>query len=523
MIQKSLAGREQFKLLIRPVSAQRPEFLIYKANSIIWSYFYCLQNKHIQRHFLIHPNHHLRLSTALLIQRAGQLCEFTKRHDLIFNGGKQVTIATDSYIRPDKASLLARFQDPACKHVVSEANKEVINRMRQSRPLLVGTGKARDHIPGMKENTVLHAGPPLTWKDANAALRGAIIGGLIFEGLAKNKDEAMSLARSGKIELACCHDHSAVGPMAGIITSSMSVFIMEDQTSGERFYSNISDDLGDHLDSSLRFGVYEQRAIDHLYWIEEVLAPALNAAIVEAGDVDMVPIIGHALMMGDNCHVTLSAASLLFLKELTPGLIKHSKNSDNLLKIMNLIHNDALFALNPVMATCKAISAAGSNVDHSSIVTVMARNGTEFGLKVSGLGDQWFTGISAIGQGVLASGLAVSDVGRDIGDSAITETLGLGGVAKSIFGSVEEVKNITEEMYQVTYSESEDFRIPGLNGRGAPLGFDILKIVELGIRPLVNTGLVNRQMNKYSAGVGYLYPPMDVFVDAVMNLNERYE
>ncbi len=236
--------------------------------------------------------------------------------------------------------------------------------------------------------------------------------------------------------------------------------------------------------------------------------------------IDFIPIIGRALLMGDNCHVTMDAATPLLLKELMPGLIKYCDDKNDLTRIVRLIHNDSLFALNPVMATCKAISAAGSDVKHSSIVTIMARNGTEFGIKVSGLGDRWFTGLAEIGEGALSPGVSQSDVGRDMGDSAITETNGLGGVAKTIFTSAREAARITLQMYDIAQAESDVFKIPALDGRGAPMGFDIFKIVEKTIRPMINSGLANRHMNRYAAGAGALHPPMEAFVSAAMAFEE---
>ncbi|AOW93403.1 hypothetical protein BFN03_14155 [Rhodococcus sp. WMMA185] len=404
--------------------------------------------------------------------------------------------------------------------VIRQANAEAIKRMKQANPTLVGIGKAKEHIPEMRENLILHAGPPITWARASGPLKGAIIGGLLFEGLAKNEEEAARMVIDGEVDLEPCHDHRAVGPMAGIITSSMSVYIVEDQSSGQRVYSNISDDLGDFLGSSVRFGVFEKPAIDHLHWIESTLAPLLGQAIEEAGHIDLLPIIGRSLLMGDDCHVTMDAATPLFLRTLMPGLLKACGDRETLTKIINLIYNDGLFALNPIMATCKAITLAGNNVNHSSIVTVMARNGTEFGIKVSGLGDQWFTGLAEIGRGQLMPGLSPSDVNRDMGDSAITETLGLGGTARSISGSRQDATNITLQLYGITEAESDAFEIPALDGRGSPMGFDILKIVEKNIRPAVNSGLAHKHMNHPSAGVGFLHPPMEAFVDAAIGFGD---
>ena len=423
-------------------------------------------------------------------------------------------------LKPSIAEIIEKFQSPNLKEAIQQANAETIKRMKQANPILVGVGKAKDHVPGMRKNLILHAGPPINWSQASGALKGAIIGGLLFEGLAKTKEEAIEVMEKGEVDLEPCHDHSAVGPMAGIITHSMSVYIVEDQTSGQRTYSNISDDLGDYLGSSVRFGVYEKPAIDHLHWVEKVLAPVLSQAIEEVGSIDLLPIIGRSILMRDDCHVTMDAATPLFLRALMPGLIKACSDQETLTEIVSLIYRDDLFALNPIMATCKAIGAAGSNVDNSSIVTVMARNGTEFGIKVSGLGDKWFTGLAEIGHGSLMPGLSPSDVNRDMGDSAITETMGLGGVVKSISGSSQDATNITLQMYGISEAESDVFRVPALDGRGSPMGFDVLKIIEKNTRPAINTGLAQKHMNRYSAGVGFLHPPMEAFVHAVIAFND---
>jgi len=426
-------------------------------------------------------------------------------------------------IKPQLDEVLEKLQNLKFKGAIQQANIETIKRMKLASPMLVGIGNARDHVPGMRENLILHAGPPITWKQASGALKGAIIAGLLFEGLAKNKEEAIEMMKNEEVDLEPCHDHHAVGPMAGIITPSMSVYIIEDQISGHRTYANLSDDLGDYCGSSIRFGVYEKRAIDHIHWLENNVVPVLNQAIRNVGAIDFLPIIGKSILMGDDCHVTLNAATPLFLRALMPGILDACNNRELLTKIITLIYRDDLFALNPIMATCKAISDAGSHVSYSSIVTVMARNGTEFGIKVSGLGDQWFTGLAEIGRGFLMPGVTPSDVNRDMGDSAITETMGLGGTIKSLSGSSQHAIDITLKMYGITHAESDSFRVPGLDGRGTPMGLDILKIVEKNLRPAINSGLAQKNMNRYMAGVGFLHPPMEAFINATIAFMDREE
>jgi len=420
------------------------------------------------------------------------------------------------HVKPCLDEIFEKLQSSKLKGILQQANDEAIKRMKQASPILIGIGKARDHVPRMRENLILHAGPPITWKQASGALKGAVIAGLLFERLAKTKEEAIEIMEKGEVDLEPCHDHNAVGPLAGIITPSMSVYIVEDQMSGHRTYSNLSDDLGDYCGSSIRFGVYEKRAVDHIHWLENKVAPILNQAIMDVGGIDFLPIIGKSLLMGDDCHVTMNAATPLFLRALMPGIINACNDQELMTKIITLIYRDDLFALNPIMATCKAISDAGSHVSYSSIVTIMARNGTEFGIKVSGLEDQWLTGLAEIGCGFLMPGITPSEVNRDMGDSAIVETMGLGGTVKSISGSSQHAIDITLKMYGITHAESDSFRVPGLDGRGTPMGFDILKIVEKNLRPAINTGLAQKNMNCYMAGVGFLHPPMEAFINATI-------
>ncbi|MCO1334444.1 DUF1116 domain-containing protein [Microbulbifer sp. OS29] len=430
---------------------------------------------------------------------------------------------TDFEFRPSTEKILHELATPDFQALNQQANDETIKRMKQAVPILIGIGKAGDNIPGMRKNLILHAGPPITWQRASGALKGAIIGGLIYEGLAKNKGEAEEIMKEGSVDLEPCHNHSAAGPMAGIITYSMSVYIVEDRLSGYRAYSNLSDDRGDNLGSSMRFGVYDKAAIDQLHWNESHIAPVLDQVIKEKGGIDFLPIIGRSLLMGDDCHVMTNAATLLLSGILLPGIIKNCKNKHDIEKIATQIHQDGTFSLNPIMATCKAIADAGNGIPHSSIITTMARNGTEFGIKVSGLGDTWFTGIAGVGHGSLTQGLTPADVNRDMGDSAITETVGFGGIVRSFSGSNLDTINNTMSMYNIAHSESDSFLTPGIDDRGPPLGFDLLKIIKLDTTPIINSSLANKTMNRYMAGVGALHPPMEAFTKAAARLLKEEE
>ena len=406
------------------------------------------------------------------------------------------------------------------------ANQEATQRMMEARPVVTGLGKALDVIPGMREHLLLHAGPPITWERASGPMRGAITGALIFEGKAKNEAEARALIESGTIQLEPCHHHQAVGPMAGIICPSMSVYILENKTHGNKSFSNLNEGYG----KVLRYGAYSEEVLDRLRWMEEVMAPVLGKAIEMAGGIDMRVLLSEALHMGDEGHNRNKAGSILFTKNLAPYIVKATDDSDVASKIIKNLGDNALSVLNPVMAACKAMVDVAHNVEGSTIVSVMARNGTDFGIRVSGLGDRWFTAPVAIPQGLYFPGFTAEDASGDIGDSTITETAGIGGFAMAsapaivtfVSGTPKDALNTTLEMYEITYTEHKYFTIPPLDFRGTPTGIDIRKVVETGITPRVNTGIAHKEAGVGQVGAGLVRPPMAMFEQAVMAFAEKY-
>lgn len=409
---------------------------------------------------------------------------------------------------------------------IEKANAETTQRMMEARPMLVGIGKAIDVIPDMRANLLLHAGPPITWKRASGPMRGAITGALIFEGKAKNEAEAQELVESGKIELEPCHHHQAVGPMAGIICPSMSVYILENKTHGNYSYSNLNEGYG----KVLRYGAYSEEVLDRLRWMEEVMAPVLRVAIERSGGVDIRALLAEALHMGDEGHNRNKAGSVLFTKTLAPHIVKATKDADAAAQILQFMGDNALTVLNPVMAACKGMVDAAHGIEGSTIVSTMARNGTDFGIRVSGLGDQWFTAPVAIPQGLYFPGFTAADSSGDIGDSTITETAGIGGFAMAsapaivtfVSGTPKDALNATLEMYEICYTEHKQFTIPPLDFRGTPTGIDIRKVVETGITPRVNTGIAHKDAGVGQVGAGLVRPPMEMFEQALMAFAERY-
>lgn len=410
---------------------------------------------------------------------------------------------------------------------IEQANAEATERMIEARAVLVGLGKAREVIPGMRDNLLLHAGPPITWERASGPMRGAITGALIFEGKAKDEAEARSLVESGKIELEPCHHHQVVGPMAGVTSPSMSVYIIGNETHGNQAFSNLNEGYG----KVLRYGAFDEEVQSRLRWMEEVMAPILQDAIEASGGIDIKALLSEALHMGDEGHNRNKAGSILYLKALAPHIAKVCKDRDMTAKVLQTIGENALSVLNPVMAACKVMADAAHGVEGSTIVTTMARNGTDFGIRVSGLGDQWFIAPAQIPRGLYFPGYSDDDANADIGDSTITETAGIGGFAMAaapaivtfVSGTPQDALNATLEMYEITYREHKYFTIPPLDFRGTPTGIDLRKVVETGIVPRVNTGIAHKQPGIGQIGAGLVRPPVAIFEEALVAFAEKYD
>ncbi len=410
---------------------------------------------------------------------------------------------------------------------IEQANTTAVQRMMDARPILKGAATARDVIPGIKDNLFLHAGPPITWARMAGPMRGAVIGAAILEGMAKDEAEATALAEKGAIEFAPNHEHSSVGPMAGVISPSMKVYIVENVTHGNKAYSNFNEGYG----KVLRMGAYSEEVIKRLRWINGEFASVVGDAIEASGEgLDIRALIAEALHMGDESHNRNKAGSLLYLKWLAPLVAKVAQDSATESETLKFLGDNALSVLNPVMAACKAMADAAHNVEGSTLVSTMARNGTDFGLRVSGLGDRWFTAPAEVPKGLWFPGFTEADANPDIGDSTITETVGIGGFAMatapaivSFVGSTpKEATHATLEMYEITAAEHKHFTIPALDFRGTPTGIDIRKVVEKGILPRVNTGIAHKQAGVGQVGAGLVRPPMAIFEEALVAFAEKY-
>lgn len=406
---------------------------------------------------------------------------------------------------------------------IDQANRTAIERMMAARPRLVDVAPAREAIPDFPANLLLHAGPPIEWPRMSGPLRGAVIGALLYEGRAKTEAEAVARVESGEVAFEPCHHRGAVGPMAGVISPSMQVYVLEDEATGRRTCSNMNEGYG----KVLRYGAFAPEVLAKLRWMNETMAPALRAAISSAGGIDLRALITEALHMGDEGHNRNKAGSLLFLKALAP----HLAGAPGAGEILEFLGANPLSVLNPVMAACKSMADAAHGVKGSTIVSTMARNGTDFGIRVSGLGDRWFTAPAAVPDGLYFPGFSNADANPDIGDSTITETAGIGAFAMAaapaivtfIGGRPEDARDATLEMYEITTAEHSHWTIPALGFRGTPVGIDLRKVVELQIPPRVNTGIAHKEAGVGQVGAGLVRPPLSLFEDALVAFAERYE
>jgi hypothetical protein len=409
---------------------------------------------------------------------------------------------------------------------IDRANALAAARILEGKPTLIDVSNALETIPGMKKNMILHAGPPVQWQRMSGPMRGAVIGGLIYEGLAKDRSEAEDLASSGDILFDPCHHHSAVGPMAGVVTASMPVWVMENRKFGNRAYCTLNEGLG----KVLRYGAFSDEVIARLKWIESELAPLLKTALSRHGEIDMKNLISQALQMGDEGHNRNRAGTSLLIRELAPLLVMLDEDREKISKILSFLNSNDHFFLNLTMPAAKCLADAARGIEASSVIVAMARNGTDFGIRVSGLGDRWFTAPAPKVQGLYLPGFSEADAAPDIGDSTITETVGIGGFAMAaapaivqfVGGSSRDALMFTLSMYEITVAESDSFKIPTLDFRGTPTAIDLLKIVETGILPAINTGIAHKDPGIGMVGAGLVKPPEKCFQEALEAFVGKY-
>jgi Protein of unknown function (DUF1116) len=413
------------------------------------------------------------------------------------------------------ASLATVLGDPRRR----AANRTAVARMLAAGAQLVDVAPAAA-VVGLEPGRFCHAGPPITWDRASGPLRGALIGAMLLENLADDPAEAERTLASGTgVELVPCHALGGVGPMAGVVSPSMWVFVLRDETHDRTSWCTLNEGLG----AVLRYGAYAPEVIDRLRWMAAVLGPALRRAVRAHGPIDIRAIIGQMLAMGDEGHNRNRAGTLMLLRDLMPELLASGLPAADLADVARFIGGNDHFFLNLVMPACKLQTVAAQGIPGSTVVTAMARNGTDFGIQVAGTGDTWFTAPAAVPEGLFLGRYGPDDANPDIGDSAITETAGLGGFAMAgapaivrfVGGSVADALRTTREMYEITLAENPGYALPILDFRGAPTGIDATLVLRTGIRPQINTGIAGRVAGTGQVGAGLVNPPLECFVSAL--------
>ncbi|MBR0435962.1 MAG: DUF1116 domain-containing protein [Clostridia bacterium] len=443
--------------------------------------------------------------------------------DQVSQGNTAVHIDWKPIAGGDKkvAAKLMQLKEPSLLEKITAANQEALKRILAARPVLVGMGIAGELIPGMTEKTILHAGPPVTWDRMCAPQRGAVMGGLIYEGLAKDLKEAEALAASGEIKFDPCHHHHTVGPMGGIVTYHMPVWHIVNKAFNYDAFCTINEGLG----KVLRFGACDQEVIDRLRRMEKEYYPVYREALERHGEIDMKVMIAQALQMGDECHNRNKAATSLLIREIAADIYRTNFPLDQQEAALRFLNNNDHTFLNLSMPVCKSTMDPIFGIPYCTVVATMARNGTDFGIRVAGLGeDQWFTAPAEYVKGLFFPGFSEEDANPDLGDSCITETTGIGGfcmaaspaIVRFVGGQVQDAVNYSTRMFEITVGEGNAYKIPTLDFRGSATGIDVMKVIETGIRPIINTGIAHKDYGVGQVGAGLVNPPEDCFKKAIV-------
>lgn len=415
------------------------------------------------------------------------------------------------------------------KAKIESANATAVQRVLASKPHLVDVKPALEVLPGMTKRSIFHAGPPIKWERMCGPMKGAVVANMIFEGWASSWDAAVKLIEEGEVELSPNHDHEAVGPMAGVISPSLPVVVVKNEKFGNVNYGRI-------VEQKVQFGAYDEQAIQSLEFWKKVLAPALAKALGKLRSqggigIDLKSIMARALYMGDELHNRPSAGTALFALSILPHLIESGEDKERLSQIVKYFAGNEIFFLCLAMAACKATMNSAKDIEYSTLVTVMARNGTEFGIKVSGLGNRWFTGPAGMVKGLYFPGYGTQDANPDMGDSAITETTGVGAFALAnspailslVGGTAQDAFNYTKQMREITITLNDTFLIPILDFQGTATGIDIRKVVKTGILPVIDTAIAHKDPGIGMIGAGMVNPPMEAFKSALREFATKYK
>ena len=424
---------------------------------------------------------------------------------------------------PHLATLLGRLETR--RATIDAANQRAFDVLVNGEPVLVDCRPAGEALE-LPARVVLHAGPPLDWPRASPPMRAAVLCAIRYEGWAANDDAAAELIARGDVRLEPCHHWRAVGPMVGVTTASMPVFVVENRAHGNRAHCTINEGLG----KVLRYGANDASVIARLNWLATEAGPLLGAALRLSRGIELRPLMAQAFRMGDEMHQRNVAASSLLARALFPWVARVADRHHAAARLAEFLAPHDQFFLTLAMAAAKSMADPANGVAGSTLVTTMARNGTEFGIRVSGLGERWFTAPVEMPVGLYFPGYGPEDANPDLGDSAITETVGLGGGAMAVSpavarflgaGGMAEALAVTAEIREICHGEHPHFRIATLDERGAPAGIDVMKVVETSITPVINTGIAGKVAGVGQVGAGVVRAPLGCFTAALEALAAR--
>jgi uncharacterized protein DUF1116 len=442
--------------------------------------------------------------------------------DLAANGE---TVAQVDWTPPagGRPELLAALSEVDSSWVEA-ANGAALEQILAADPVLADVGRAGELVPELdRRRLLLHAGPPIEWSRMCGPLKGAVCGAIVFEGWAGDLAAAEKLAAGGGIEFAPNHHFGAVGPMTGITTKSMPLLVVENRTFGNRAWCALNEGLG----KVMRFGGNDAEVLARLAWLRDELGPLLGKALRSSGGLALNPLIARGLAMGDEMHQRNVACSSLMVRALASSIARAARDGASAARAFEFMGANDQFFLNIAMAMAKSILDPARGVTGSSIVTAMCRNGTDFGIRVAGLGDDWFTAPVEMPEGLYFPGYSAADANPDIGDSAILEAVGLGAFAMAAApavagfvgaGGFAEAVGYTRAMGEIVAARNPKWGIPTLEFAGTPTGIDLRRVVESGIAPAINTGIAHRLPGIGQVGAGVARAPMACFEQALLAL-----
>jgi hypothetical protein len=404
--------------------------------------------------------------------------------------------------------------------IKTDANITAAAAMQDAKPVIVNICSAKEVIPALEKMTLLHAGPPIAWKDMLEIQRGAVIGAVLYEGWASTPEQASKMAADGMIHLIPCNDVNSVGGLAGVTSPSMPVVVAASSDNRYQAFCRLWEPF-------LVFGYHDSKTIQSLKWLEKIFAPALKTGIEQIGPVEITSLIASALQMGDDTHSRKIATSLLLIRSILPGMTKAIDQIIDFDSVIKFWTNYDAVSLSFVIAAAKVMSLSASSIKGSSVITVICTNGVETGIQLSGTGNHWFTGPAPVISGKYTNGFTVQDASAAVGDSAIAEVVGLGGCAlaaspkapSNISGRVDEAIKYSMDAQKIAVSQNQLWHLPALDDIGTPLGLDARICVDLSMSPPLAATIPNIKAGCSPVGAGMGKVDKEILISAINYLD----